>query len=74
MRQFSVTPVLNGFIVAIGCQTVVFESNSALLDAIRDYLHDPEGTERSFLDSALHPLKTYAGVAPPIPPTRGVCD
>jgi len=49
MREFNVIPVLNGFIVKIGCQTVVFEGKQAIIDAVRDYVLYPEETEKEFL-------------------------
>lgn len=54
MREFTVSPVLNGFVVSIGCKTVVFTSNGALETAIHDYITAPEETTERFLRHSLH--------------------
>lgn len=54
MRAFTIRPVLNGYIVDCGCQTLVFASNEALLDAISKYVTEPQKTERYFLENSLH--------------------
>jgi len=45
-RAFTVTPCLNGFIVAIGCQFAVFETLTALADALKEYEKDPWWIEK----------------------------
>ena len=57
MREFKVIPVLNGFIVKIGCKTVVFEGKQAIIDAFSDYVLYPEETEKKFLERAVNEVK-----------------
>ena len=54
IREISIVPVLNGWIVRVGCQTVVFTSADALLGALRRYLEDPIATEEQFLQTAVN--------------------
>jgi hypothetical protein len=54
LREFTVRPVLNGYIVHIGCQTVVFESRQGLISAITEYLKEPEVVESRWLKHALN--------------------
>lgn len=48
MRDIQITTVLNGYIVRVGCQTVVFGSLTDMLAEIRNYLNDPEATEKRY--------------------------
>jgi hypothetical protein len=49
LRNISITTALNGFIVNVGCQTVVFDSRKKLLKALKAYLEDPEKFEEEFV-------------------------
>jgi hypothetical protein len=57
VRDIKIHPVLNGFIVEVGCQTVVFDSLVKLNRAIHDYFTDPEGTEKKFIDEAVNNMR-----------------
>lgn len=48
-QSLSITPVLNGFIVNVGCQSLVFSSASDLTTAIQRYYTDPLGFAREVL-------------------------
>lgn len=48
MRDIVIHPVLNGFSVQVGCQTVVFENLADMAGAIMAYYTDPEGVERQY--------------------------
>ncbi len=48
-RTLTIMPVLNGFVVKVDCQTVVFESRKALLSALTRYYDDPTGVEKEYL-------------------------
>lgn len=48
IRDIKICVVMNGYYVRVGCQAVVFETMPALLEALRGYLTDPEGTEKRF--------------------------
>jgi hypothetical protein len=63
VRKFTVEPVLNGYIVSIGCKVVVFDSKEKFLIAIRAYIENPDRTEKEFLASALYP-DTVSSLAP----------
>ena len=49
IRKFTVKPVLNGYIVEIGCQTIVFHSKKRFLKEVEMYLDNPDGRERYWL-------------------------
>lgn len=52
LREFTIKPVLNGYIVRIGCQIVVFTSLDKLLSTIKSYLCDPSNVEESYLKNS----------------------
>jgi hypothetical protein len=49
-REFTVTPGICGFKVRIGCSEAYFQSASQVGSAITDYMLDPQGTERKYLN------------------------
>lgn len=49
VRNIAINPVLNGFIVAVGCQTVVFKSDTELLLALAEYLKNPSKVEDEYI-------------------------
>ncbi len=53
-REIHIIPVLNGFICRVGCQTVVFDSHSDMIAALKSYLINPEQVERDYRHSAMH--------------------
>lgn len=50
MRDVKISACMNGFIVRVGCQTLVFTSALELLTALREYLANPEQVERNFVE------------------------
>lgn len=48
-RAIKIRPVLNGFIVDVGCQTVVFDSPQKLGIAIAEYYTNPAAMEAKFI-------------------------
>ena len=50
MRQITINKALNGFIVNVGCQTLVFEDYERLLVELRRYFISPEVTEKEYLE------------------------
>jgi hypothetical protein len=50
-REFSVKPVINGFVATIGCSKVVFTDAASLSVAICSYLVDPAAAEKDFLEN-----------------------
>jgi hypothetical protein len=50
-RKITITPVLNGWIAQVGCQTVVFDNLDAMSSELVAYYRDPEGTEERYLNN-----------------------
>jgi hypothetical protein len=53
-RAITVTPVLNGFLVKVGCQEVVVSSIHGLASEITRYYADPEAVENEYLNCAVN--------------------
>lgn len=54
MRDLSIRAVLNGYIVSVGCQIVVFESRTKLLTELGRYLEDPDKVEKEYLVDSIN--------------------
>lgn len=69
-RELKITRAMNGFIVEVGCQTVVFETMSGLVTALIDYVADPTKCEQEW--AARYGYKTtnngWESAMPPPPP------
>jgi hypothetical protein len=50
-RAIIIKPVLNGWIVNVGCQDVVFQDLDAMLTGIRKYYSDPAKTEKEYIEN-----------------------
>lgn len=48
IRDITIRTVLNGYVVQVGCQTVVYNSVDTLLVELRNYLIDPEDAEKRY--------------------------
>jgi len=48
-RSAKIDVVANGFVVTIGCQTVVAETAQKLKEMIVEYLDDPQAAEKKLL-------------------------
>ena len=48
LRDVKIVSVLNGWIVTVGCQRVVFNDMESMLGEIRKYLKDPCSAEKSY--------------------------
>ncbi len=68
LRQLSIRPVLNGFVVMVGCQEVVFTSRETLTASLADYLVHPDETEARWCAESLNAKQTLDG-AMLTPPT-----
>jgi len=76
MREVTIKPVLNGFVVQVGCQAVVFESKMNLILELSKYLDDPYKIEKRYLEESINAgkLKGLSSInrignsAPPMPP------
>jgi hypothetical protein len=50
MRDVTISKVMNGFIVKVGCQTLVFQEQTAMIVELNNYLTNPEETEKRFVE------------------------
>jgi hypothetical protein len=55
IRAITITPVLNGFIVEVGCQKVVFTSLTALGHDVVRYYTDSRKIEEEYRKNAVNP-------------------
>lgn len=62
MRRIVITPLLNGYSVEVGCQTVCFESKTRLVSELSRYLDNPGEVEAEYLKNAVN--KAYRGENP----------
>jgi len=60
-RPIQITPVLNGFVIQAGCQTVVVTSVATLVAEIACYYTNPEEAEKRYIATAVN--KTMDGPA-----------
>ena len=63
MRDINIHPVLNGYVVTVGCQTVVFGGKLALVRALESYLENPEKIEKQYLTEAVNPMVVNAATS-----------
>ena len=48
-HEIKITPTINkGFIVSVGCATLAFENQKTMIDALEDFLSNPEGMEKRY--------------------------
>ena len=65
-RPITIEPVLNGFVVQVGCQRVVFNNINELCDNLRAYYRDPRTMEKAFIEKRLNEtMDDLPRVAPP---------
>lgn len=64
IREINIRAVLNGYVVQVGCQTVVYNSVDTLLVELRNYLIDPEDAEKRY---AQFPNARFTLVGPAAP-------
>ena len=50
MRQITINKCMNGLIVNVGCQTLVFEDRTKFVLALSKYLENPDQTEKEWLE------------------------
>lgn len=53
-RPVKISFALNGFVAEVGCQTLVYNDRSALLNDLSSYLDNPEATEKRFRETAIN--------------------
>jgi len=59
IRGIGIRPVLNGWIVEVGCQTVVFDNMGDMLEALEAYLRNPDEVAKSFLENSVNSGKIW---------------
>ena len=66
MRSIRVNPVLNGFIVEVGCQTLVFNRIEDVAENLVAYQKDPDGMEKKFAADAVNKTLDNGPVPEPV--------
>lgn len=54
MREVRIQPVLNGFMVQVGCQSLVFNRIEDVADNLVAYQKDPAGIEKKFVQACVN--------------------
>ena len=67
-RNISIRAVLNGYVVEVGCQTVVFESHHTLIRELEAYLLHPKEVEERYGYGAVEGGQEL----PPLHPPPGI--
>lgn len=52
-REINIQPMNYGYVVRVGCQTFVFETNEKMIKHLTAYLADPDNIEKSWLNGTL---------------------
>lgn len=72
IRNISIRPVLNGFVVTVGCQELAYSDRNKMLLDLTNYLIAPELTEKRILEQeGINASTTMQGVNPTTPPMPG---
>lgn len=61
-REIVIKKVLNGFIVNVGCQTVVFKDENELILELKDYFANPEKVEKKYYSEVERTLPNNGGL------------
>lgn len=56
MKEVRVRPILNGFVVAVGCAEIYFLSIEELCVEIARYAKDPDRIEKDYLLNAVNKI------------------
>ena len=54
VHKITILPVLNGYVVNVGCSSFVFESSKSLLKALEKYLDSPAETEQEMINNSIN--------------------
>lgn len=68
MREVNIRPVLNGFVVTVGCQTLVFNEIEEVANQLIAYQKAPAAREKQFVENAVN--KTMGEIDVPQPVHR----
>lgn len=52
--EIEIRPILNGWLVVVGCQTLAYTDKETMLRDLREWLDKPEETEKRILESAVN--------------------
>ena len=72
IRDITIRTVLNGYIVKVGCQTVVFANQSQMMTQLSRYLAFPDEVEAEFRNTSINSTHCFANPVPCEPP-RNAC-
>jgi hypothetical protein len=68
-REITIRPVLNGFVVDVGCQRVVFSTTKQLGIAVEEYYNHPDEVEAKYRENAVNKIMNEGTCAAPPPPS-----
>jgi len=54
IRDLTIHPVLNGFVVQVGCQQLVFTDRTTMAREIDRYYENPETVEKAYVANAVN--------------------
>lgn len=74
MYDVRIKPVLNGFVVNVGCQTLVFQSMDILASELKRYQADPEKVEKEYRANAVNKSCGPQPLNYPVPETACQSD
>lgn len=74
MKEVRIEPVLNGWIVRIGCATIVALSKEVMLSEIGRYIDDPKAVEREYSANAVNKGTYQPDERPGLPPPESIPD
>lgn len=54
MRDVTIKVALNGYVVRVDCQRIVFSDCDQMIQAIKDYLKNPEEVEAEYIRTSMN--------------------
>ena len=54
MRDITIKPALNGYVVRLGCQRIVFTDRAQMLQELNSYLENPNEVENTYLRKSIN--------------------
>lgn len=65
MRHIEIQAVLNGYIVNVGCQQVVFETREKLVAELTRYMTSSKDVEKEYIEKATNGFTMTEPITPP---------
>jgi hypothetical protein len=56
VRNITISPTLNGWLVQVGCQSVVFVNIDTMCAEIKKYYANPDETEKGYINNAINKM------------------